>query len=307
MIIQTGNRTDIPAFYSEWFANRLKEGYVCVRNPFNPQSVTRYTLNPSVVDLLVFCSKNPAPMLSHMALLKPYHQYWFVTITPYGKDIEPHVPEKSLVMQTFHQLSAIVGPDCMCWRYDPIMVDENWSVDRHIETFRKMCKALAGSTYTAVISFIDLYENVKRNFPEARTVPFRTQLDLTSAFVQIGREYGMSAVVYNSDEMNSSARWQWNAGLEWGSGIIHVQENEYPETCGGSNKVTLTGDRVSEDGTYTVYGHMKAIHVQEGKSVKKCEEIGEVGDIASLNGIKLYFQVSEGTQTVDPLQWLKQR
>ena len=62
-----------------------------------------------------------------------------------------------------------------------------------------------------------------------------------------------------------------------------------------------------EDGTYTVYGHMKAIHVQEGKSVKKCEEIGEVGDIASLNGIKLYFQVSEGTQTVDPLQWLKQR
>ena len=71
MIIQTGNRTDIPAFYSEWFANRLKEGYVCVRNPFNPQSVTRYTLNPSVVDLLVFCSKNPAPMLSHMALLKP--------------------------------------------------------------------------------------------------------------------------------------------------------------------------------------------------------------------------------------------
>ena len=192
MIIQTGNRTDIPAFYSEWFANRLKEGYVCVRNPFNPQSVTRYTLNPSVVDLLVFCSKNPAPMLSHMALLKPYHQYWFVTITPYGKDIEPHVPEKSLVMQTFHQLSAIVGPDCMCWRYDPIMVDENWSVDRHIETFRKMCKALAGSTYTAVISFIDLYEKVKRNFPEARTVPFQTQLDLTSAFVQIGREYGMT-------------------------------------------------------------------------------------------------------------------
>lgn len=62
-----------------------------------------------------------------------------------------------------------------------------------------------------------------------------------------------------------------------------------------------------EDGTYTVYGHMKAIHVQEGKSVKKCEEIGEVGDIASLNGIKLYFQVSEGTQTVDPLQWLKQK
>ena len=58
-------------------------------------------------------------------------------------------------------------------------------------------------------------------------------------------------------------------------------------------------------GTYSVYGHLRSIRVQEGKEVRNCEEIGEVGDVASLNGIKLYFQVSEGTQTVDPLQWLK--
>ena len=62
-----------------------------------------------------------------------------------------------------------------------------------------------------------------------------------------------------------------------------------------------------EGGTYSVYGHLKSIRVQEGKEVRNCEEIGEVGDVASLNGIKLYFQVSEGTQTVDPLQWLKQK
>ena len=60
-----------------------------------------------------------------------------------------------------------------------------------------------------------------------------------------------------------------------------------------------------EGGTYSVYGHLQSIRVQEGKTVKNCEEIGIVGDIASLNGIKLYFQVSEGTQTVDPLEWLK--
>ena len=192
MIIQTGNRTDIPAFYSEWFANRLKEGFVLVRNPFNPQSVTRYVLDPSVVDLLVFCSKNPEPMLAHWDLLKPYHQYWFVTITPYGKDIEPHVPDKSFIMQTFRRLSAIVGPGNMCWRYDPILIDKNWSIDRHIEAFRKMCQILAGSTYTTVISFIDLYEKVKRNFPEARTVPLQTQLELTSAFVRISKEYDMT-------------------------------------------------------------------------------------------------------------------
>ena len=88
MIIQTGMRTDIPAFYSRWLLNRLKEGTVLVRNPYDPQSVTRYRLDPEVVDLIAFCSKNPAPMLPYMDALKDYGQYWFVTITPYGRDIE---------------------------------------------------------------------------------------------------------------------------------------------------------------------------------------------------------------------------
>ena len=192
MIIQTGNHTDIPAFYSEWFANRLKEGYVLVRNPFNPQSVTRYALNPLVVDLLVFCSKNPRPLLKYMNLLEAYHQYWFVTITPYGKELDPNVPDKSIVMETFRQLSSITGPGNICWRYDPILIDETWTASRHIEHFREMCKILEESTHTAVISFIDLYEKVKRNFPEAKTVPFHTQLVLTEAFVDIGKKYGMT-------------------------------------------------------------------------------------------------------------------
>ena len=191
MIIQTGNRTDIPAFYSDWFANRLTAGYVLVRNPFNPVSVTRYRLDPSVVDLIVFCSKNPAPMLKYMDLLKPYHQYWFVTITPYGKDIEPNVPDKQIVMTTFRQFSSIVGADHMCWRYDPIFIDENWTTDRHIEVFEAMCHFLSGYMHTVVISFIDLYEKVKRNFPEAIKVPMSIQMFLTETFVGIGKKYDM--------------------------------------------------------------------------------------------------------------------
>lgn len=66
MIINTGMRTDIPAFYSEWFINRIKEGYVLVRNPYNPNQITRYNLNPQVVDLIGFCTKNPKPMLRYM-------------------------------------------------------------------------------------------------------------------------------------------------------------------------------------------------------------------------------------------------
>lgn len=192
MIIQTGMRTDIPAFYSDWFANRIREGFVLVRNPYNFQSVTRYALIPDVVDLIGFCSKNPAPMLRFMDLLEPYGQYWFVTITPYGKDIEPNVPNKNFVIDTFCHLSEIVGRSSMGWRYDPILVDGAWTVERHIKAFSSIAKRLSGYTNTAVISFIDLYEKVKRNFPEAHTVSHSDQRTLTSAFVQIGKEYGLT-------------------------------------------------------------------------------------------------------------------
>ena len=193
MIIQTGNRTDIPAFYTQWFTNRLREGFVLARNPFNPVSVTRYRLDPSVVDLIVFCTKNPGPLLRHgdWDLLNKYHQYWFVTITPYEKNIEPNVPEKTEVMESFRSLSRIVGADCMCWRYDPILIDKAWTVERHIREFSAMCRILEGSTHTCVISFIDLYEKVRRNFPQARTVPFETQMDLTASLVKIAARHGM--------------------------------------------------------------------------------------------------------------------
>ena len=122
MIIQTGMRTDIPAFYSKWFLNRIKEGYVCVRNPYNPKHVMKYSLSPEVVDLIAFCTKNPLPMLPFLDELKPYGQYWFVTITPYGRDIEPNVPDKKTVMEGFKELSDVVGIDSIGWRYDPIFI-----------------------------------------------------------------------------------------------------------------------------------------------------------------------------------------
>ena len=158
MILQTGMRTDIPAFYSRWFLNRLREGFVLVRNPYDPQSVTRYRLDPSVVDLIGFCSKNPAPMLPHLGALRDYGQYWFVTITPYGRDLEPHVPGKELVMEDFKRLSDAVGPDSVGWRYDPILVNEQYPVERHIRDFEHMAKTLSGYTESCVISFLDLYE-----------------------------------------------------------------------------------------------------------------------------------------------------
>ena len=190
MILQTGQRTDIPAFYSEWFENRIKEGYVLVRNPYNPQSVTRYDINPDVVDLIAFCTKNPLPMLDKMDMLKPYGQYWFVTITPYGKDIEPAVPDKIKIIDK--QLSEKLGSNSLGWRYDPIFISEEYSVDRHIYEFEKMARELSGYTKTCVISFIDLFEKVKNNFPEAKTVTKADREILGKAIIEIGRKYGFT-------------------------------------------------------------------------------------------------------------------
>lgn len=192
MILQTGQRTDIPAFYTPWLINRLKAGSVCVRNPYNPSAVTRYRISPDVVDLIGFCTKNPAPMLPHMELLRPYGQYWFVTITPYGPEIEPNVPPKEAVMADFRRLSRLVGADCMGWRYDPIFISDDYPLERHLAAFEQMAQTLAGATRTCVISFIDLYEKVKRNFPEVRAVRKDERIQLGKAFAEIGRRCGMT-------------------------------------------------------------------------------------------------------------------
>lgn len=191
MILQTGLRTDIPAFYTPWLINRLEEGFVLSRSPYNPRQVTRYRLSPDVVDCISFCTKNPAPMLPHMNRLAAFGQLWFVTITPYGRDIEPRVPPKEQVMADFRRLSAIVGRQRTIWRYDPILLTNVYTVDRHLADFAAMCTVLAGATETCVISFIDLYEKVKRNFPEIRAVCREDRLLLGREMASIAAQHGI--------------------------------------------------------------------------------------------------------------------
>ena len=131
-------------------------------------------------------------MLGKMEHLDPYGQYWFVTITPYGKDIEPNVPDKQKVMESFKILSDKVGVDSMGWRYDPILVDSSHTVNWHIEKFEEMAKTLCGYTKTCVISFIDIYKKVEKNFPEAREVSAGDKLTIGKAFIEIAGKYGMT-------------------------------------------------------------------------------------------------------------------
>ena len=185
MIINTGQRTDIPAFYSEWFSNRLKEGFVCVRNPYNPNQVSRYRLDPSVVDVIGFCTKNPAPMFQYMNLLQNYGQFWFVMITPYGKDIEPNVPNKHRLLDDFKGLADTVGINSIACRYDPIFISERYDIAYHLRAFERMTSALEGYSKTVVISFIDLYPKVRKNFPEVRELTNTERMTLGKGIINI--------------------------------------------------------------------------------------------------------------------------
>lgn len=133
MILSVSRRTDIPAFYSDWFFNRMKEGFVYVRNPMNIHQVSRITLSPEVIDCIVFWSKNPRPMLPRLGELKDYMYYFQYTINAYDQGLEVGVPRKEGVINTFKALSEAIGPKRVIWRYDPILLTETLDKDYHIK------------------------------------------------------------------------------------------------------------------------------------------------------------------------------
>ena len=114
-----------------------------------------------------------------------------MTITPYGKDIEPAVPNKEEVLRSFKYLSKRVGINSIGWRYDPIFVSDKYTVDFHLSSFDKMARELEGYTKVVVISFIDLYEKVKRNFPEVKVVSEQDRINLGKEIISIASSHGM--------------------------------------------------------------------------------------------------------------------
>lgn len=161
MIISASRRTDIPAFYAPWFFNRLREGYVLVPNPFNPSAISRVSLNPDVVDCIVFWTKNPAPMLPRLGELAPYKYYFQFTLNPYGTDIERHLPPLARRIEIFKRLSDKIGRERVVWRYDPILTNEKYDVNFHCEAFDRIAHALRGYTETCMLGFIDHYRHIR--------------------------------------------------------------------------------------------------------------------------------------------------
>lgn len=163
LIVSASRRTDIPAFYSDWLTNRVREGFVMVRNPMNLHSVSKISLDPEVVDCIVLWTKNPERLMPRLHLLKQYTYYFQFTVTPYAQELEPNLPPKTKILELFRSLSRQIGPERIIWRYDPIILTQKMDINFHRNTFYEMAKLLEGYTHKCVISFLDLYRKSQRN------------------------------------------------------------------------------------------------------------------------------------------------
>ena len=163
MIVSASRRTDIPALYGEWFQNRLREGFVLVRNPFNAAQVKQVSLARADVDCFVFWTKNPIPMLPLLDGIKDagYPFFFQFTLTPYGRDIERSLPDKADLLRAFAALSAKTQ---VAWRYDPIFLTGELTVDWHLKQFASFCEQLRPHTSRCVVSFLDLYRGMDKRF-----------------------------------------------------------------------------------------------------------------------------------------------
>lgn len=198
MIISASRRTDIPAFYSSWFFSRLHDGFVLVRNPFNYRQVSRISLKKDAVDGFVFWTKNPLPMLARLDELQDYPYYFQFTLTPYGSDIEPNLPDKDTVLiPAFRNLAGRIGPGRVIWRCDPILLTEKYNIQYHIETFRAMASRLSGYTRQCTISFLDIYKNTARSMRLLQMQPpDRKQQDIImQSFSETASEHGIKLAV----------------------------------------------------------------------------------------------------------------
>jgi hypothetical protein len=163
MIISASRRTDIPAFYTKWFMNRIRAGFCTVPNPFNPNQISNISLEPENVDLFVFWTRNPKPLIPHLKELNAlgYSYYFLFTLMDNPRILDPKSPPPEVSLATFRKLSNHIGPEKVIWRYDPIVFSNFTGIEFHKKTFDHIAGSLRGYTFRCLISFVDIYRKME--------------------------------------------------------------------------------------------------------------------------------------------------
>lgn len=159
MIISATRRADLPAFYAPWFMNRIRAGFAAVPNPFNSHQVARIVLAPEQVRAMVFWTRDPRPMLPHLAELtsREFKYYFQFTLVEYPAALHPGMPPLEVRLDAFKRLAQAIGPDRVLWRYDPIILSTRTDTDFHRRSFENLARALGGSTNRVTVSLLEPY------------------------------------------------------------------------------------------------------------------------------------------------------
>ncbi len=205
MIISASRRTDIPAFYAKWFINRIRAGFCTVPNPFNRAQVTRISLLPEDVDVIVFWTRNPRPLIPYLEELdrRGYRYYFQFTLLSNRREIDPKSPPVDAAIRAFGDLSRLIGPERVIWRYDPIVFTSQTGVSFHLDAFQHIASALRGMTCRSVISIMDRYAKTRDRLSYAAEQGYPllgeresedTIRQLIPALVEIAGQNGMEIV-----------------------------------------------------------------------------------------------------------------
>jgi len=158
-IISVSRRTDIPAFYADWFMERVRAGYCTVPNPFNPNQVSRVSLKPSDVTAFVFWTRDPRPLIKYLPELDRmgFHYYVQHTIIGYAREIDPYSPSVKESIRALKRLSSLIGREKVIWRYDPILFSDITPSAWHEKQLSYLIDSLKNYTKRLIISFVDPY------------------------------------------------------------------------------------------------------------------------------------------------------
>ncbi len=253
MIISVSRRTDIPAFYSKWFINRIRAGYCVVPNPFNRNQLSRINLTPENVEIIVFWTRNPKPLLSYIQELdeRGYQYYFQFTVMNNPNFIDTNKSELSYAIKTFHQLADLIGFQKIIWRYDPIVFSDSGKIDlnSHLDQYEVIASQLSGYTQRCVISFMDKYQkNNKRlkKIEKEQNIEFLNFENIPEVFskfipslVNIANTYNMQ--VFTCSELIDLELYGINHGKcidddyihqVFNIEVNHQKDSAQRETCG---------------------------------------------------------------------------